>query len=217
LRRLGGGLVLFLALATPAYSWAQEGDPPAAPAAIAQELIAQASAEDLFELVAAEHLVAVRHSRSGLVCRMDPDSRNRIVIFAQAARGEDVACDSTDGRESVTLYATRFSFETDLDEQIAGAENAVRHRFPNAEPYSATIEESADSAAPASRSMQFIVARQDGARMYTRASVALVDGWAIKLRYTVVAPDDETARQGELTSALLWRSVLAEIAASPAS
>jgi hypothetical protein len=115
----------------------------------------------------------------------------------------------------MTLYATRFSFETTLQEQIEGAEAAIRHRFPDAHPYSSAVQEASDSALPPWRTIEFYVTRQDGARMYTRASVALVNGWAIKLRYSVVAPDDAAARQGHSTSEAAWRGALAEIVAPP--
>jgi hypothetical protein len=174
-----------------------------------RELIAAAHAEGVFELLPAEDQIVVRHSRSGLVCRLDPDNGNRLVIFPQAARGEDVACDTTDGRESATLYATRFSFDTSLDEQIDGAETAVRRRFPDAIPFAQSFEIASDTL-PAHRTRQFLVTRQDGARMYTRASVAFVGEWVIKLRYSVLAADDEAARQGEAASNEIWTAALAE-------
>lgn len=178
-------------------------------------LIAEAHAEGVFEALPATQMIAVLHTRSGLVCRLDPGNTNRLVIFTQAARGEDVACDSTDGRATVTLYATRFSFDTTLQEQIDTAETAIRQRYPDARPYSATVAEAADTSAPASRTTQFLVSRSDGARMYTRACVALINGWSIKLRYTVLAPDDAAIQQGQLVSGQVWRAALNEIAATP--
>lgn len=209
-------LICSLALVCAAPAWADPvaPEPAASPAATGQELIAQASAEDLFELLPAERLIVVRHTRSGLVCRMDPGDGNRLVVFPQAARGEDIACDSTDGSESLTLYATRFSFDTTLQEQTEGAEAAIRHRFPDARPYSGA-QEPPDSSLPPWRTIEYLVTRQDGARMYTRASVALVNGWAIKLRYSLVAPDDATVRQGHSISEAAWRGALVEIVAPP--
>ena len=52
--------------------------------------------------------------------------------------------------------------------------------------------------------------------MYTQASVALIDGWAIKLRYTALAPDEEGAQRAEAAANMIWRSVLSEIVARPA-
>jgi hypothetical protein len=164
----------------------------------------------VFEALPSEQRLVVRHSRSGLVCRLALDNRNRLIIFPQAARGEDVACDSTDGAESVTLYATRYSFEVSMQEVMAGTTSAIRQRFPDAREL-APIAEAAD-AAPASRSAHFMVTRaDDGALMYTRVSVAFVGQWAIKLRYSNVAPDAETAQRAEAAAGAIWSAALQEL------
>jgi hypothetical protein len=202
MRRLALALALVLA-ASPAYA-----DPPAS---AAQGLIAEARAEGVFEAVPAERGVVVRHTRSGLVCRLRAGAANRLLIFPQAARGEDVACETRNARESITLYATRYSIEAPLDEQIRGVEAAIRQRFPDAEPVAAAMVISSD-ALPPHRTTQFIV-RPDGVRTYTRASVAQVGQWTIKLRYSITAPDAEAARQGELAANLAFTAALREIAA----
>ena len=195
-------LMFVLTMLATAPAWA-DTQPPAE--SLARQIVEQAEAADLFEIVPNDQNVIVRHTRSGLVCRMDPDATNRIIVFPQAARGEDVACDSTDGHESTTLYATRFSFDTSLQEQIQGAEAAIHHRFPNARPLSGTADDT-----PGSRTVEFMITR-DGAQMYTRASVTLVNGWAIKLRYTEAAPDQAATERARATAAAIWRSVVAEV------
>lgn len=199
-----GILIALAMMAGPAWA-----EPPAASeprtAAIAQGLVDQAEAADLFEILPSDHSVVVRHTRSGLVCRMNPDATNRIIVFPQAARGEDVACDSTDGHESTTLYATRFSFDTTLEEQIQGAEAAIRHRFPSARALASVPDDP-----PTSRTAEFMITR-DGMQMYTRASVTLVNGWAIKLRYTEAAPDQAATDRARATAASIWRAAIAEV------
>lgn len=191
-------------------AWAAPAAAQTAPNALAQQLIAEGDATGVFEALPSERRVVVRHPRSGLVCRLAPDNRNRLIIFPQAARGEDVACDSTDGAESITLYATRFSFETSLDELMAGAAAAIRQRFPDAREL-APIADAAD-AAPASRSAHFAVTRaDDGALMYTRVSIAFVGPWAIKLRYSIVTPDPEAVSRAEAAAAAIWSSALQEL------
>lgn len=200
--------LLFAMAMLAAPAWAEPPparEPRAAPAAIAQELVEQAEAADLFEILPSEQSVVVRHTRSGLVCRMDPSAANRIIVFPQAARGEDVACDSTDGHESTTLYATRFSFDTTLEEQIQGAEAAIRHRFPNARALASGPDDP-----PSSRTAEFMITR-DGAQMYTRASVTLVNGWAIKLRYTEAAPDQGATDRARAAASAIWRAAIAEV------
>jgi hypothetical protein len=204
MRRLLCALALCLAIASPA--WAQGSATPDAAG-----LIAQGNAQGVFEPVASDELIVVRHGRSGLICRLNPANTNRLVIFPQAARGEDVACDSTDGRESITLYATRYSFEASLDELLQGATAAIRHRFPDARELPASIQVSGEGL-PAQLTSQFLVTRpEDGAQLYTRASVAFVGQWAIKLRYSTVAPTAEAAQQGEVTSGLIWSSTLNQL------
>lgn len=190
---------------------AQPSEATASVGALGLELINAGNAEGVFEALPSEQLIVVRHGRSGLTCRLNPENTNRLVIFPQSARGEDVACDSTDGRESVTLYATRFSFEASLDELMQGATAAVHHRFPDARELPASVQ-LANAGLPAQLTRQFLATRpEDGAQLYTRASVAFVGQWAIKLRYSVVAPTAEAARQGEVTSGLIWSSALSEL------
>ena len=88
MRRLFCTLALSL-MASPVFA-----DPPAAnvsPGAVGRELIARANADGVFELAATDaQTIVLRHSRSGLTCRMHAASANRLLIFPQAARGEDV-------------------------------------------------------------------------------------------------------------------------------
>jgi hypothetical protein len=202
-------------LAAPAFADPPEGELQAAPGSIAIGMIESASAEGVFDLVH-DGQVTVRHVRSGLVCHFLRDGAGgRLVVFPQAARGEDVACDSSDGRESVTLYATRFSFPTTLDEQVVGADAAVRRRFPDARALPAPPD-AVGAQMPARRLIQFLVARaSDGAPMYTSASVAIIGEWVIKLRYTVLAPGESAVREGQLMSQAIFAEALGEMADHP--
>jgi hypothetical protein len=210
MRRVLGALALCVWSFASLPAWAQD-EPQASPGSLTLDLIDRSNADGVFEPLPAEHLIVVRHDRSGLVCRLDPESNNRLVIFPQAARGEDVACDTSDGRESVTLYATRFSFQASLDELMQGATAAIRHRYPDAREMPANVQVSRDGL-PAQLTTQFLVTRsEDGAQMYTRASVAFVGEWAIKMRYSMIAPTVEAAQQAEITSGLLWSATLGEL------
>lgn len=191
--------LIFLTIAAPALAQTAPADQQAA-----RDLIAAGQGDGVFEPVFADaDQIVVRHMPSGLVCRLAPGNTNRLVIFPQSARGEDVACDSQDGRQYVTIYATRYPFETNLEEQAAGAENAIRQRFPDAQPFAA-------SSAPANRTVQFIVTR-DGQRTYTSASLAQVGQWVIKLRFSAPAPDDAAAHAAETQANALFNSILAEL------
>lgn len=194
-----------------ALSWIAIAPASAQDQSAARAIIAAAGADGVFEPVGAENVVAVRHARSGLVCRLDPAFTNRIVLYPQAARGEDVSCDSHGaGNVFVTLYATRFGFETTLDEQLAGAADAIRQRYPDARPLPATGDVS-EAGVPA-QSTHFLVTR-NGVQMYTRASVAQIGQWVIKLRYSAPAPDGAAAAAAEQTATALWRATLQEMVA----
>jgi hypothetical protein len=208
-------LVFSMFASAPALADPPADEPNAAPASIGLDMIAEARADGVFELIPTEHLVGVRHARSGLVCRMDPANTNRLIIFPRAARGEDVACESVGARESITFYATRFPVATNLQEQMTVAAAAIRHRYPDAQACASIADEAASAGLPAYRSVAFMVAGADGARMYTRATIALLNGWAFKLRYTVLAPDDAAVQRAERSANLIWRAALTEIA-SPA-
>lgn len=204
--------LIALSMLVAAPAWAQEAEPQATPGS---ELIAAASAEGVFELLPGEGIVTLRHMRSGLVCRMALGAANRLLIFPQAARGEDVACDSHDGRVGVTLYATRFSFETSLAEQIEGASAAVRTRFPGARALPTPVRASAEPGMPERASARFIVTNAEGAPTYSRIDVALVRGWAIKLRYSAIGDDEAAIQAADNAADAAWRQVMGDVLNSP--
>lgn len=214
MRRLLCALVIAIA-ATPAFADPPEGEPTAAPASIAIGMLERADAIGVFDIVH-NGQVSVRHLGSGLRCHFMRDGAGgRVMLFSGLPRGDDVACDMTDGRESITLYATRLPFPSTLEELLGGADAAIRSRFPNTQPYPATQGMAMDAITPPIRTSQFLVWRADGVRMYTRVSIAQVGAWVIKQRYTVLASDDEAARQGEQASAMIFAGALGEIIAPP--
>lgn len=207
-------LVCALAFAFAAPAWAQTGaEPTAAPGSIAYGMIENAEANGVFELVHDGH-VTVRHVGSGLVCHFLRDGAGgRLVLYPGLPRGDNVSCDSHDGRVYVTLYATRFPFRTTLDEQVEGAETVIRQRFPDAQPLPLSAEFRSDQVPPR-RTVQFIVTR-DGERTYTSASVAQVGDWIIKLRYSARAPDARAALEAEAVSTRIFDGALAEMVPPP--
>ena len=206
-------IICALALFAAAPAAAQEEDAPRpAPGALAAELIAQSSANGVFEALPADQIMVVRHRRSGLVCRLDPARANRLLLFPESPRGDDVACDSEGGGEAVRLYATRFPFQTTVEQQLRGAVSVVERLHPDLRAYAPTIAATAD-AAPSHATAQFYFNAEDGARLYSRVSVAMIGDWVIKLRFTALAPDAAAARRAEMTSAMLWTTTLSELTA----
>ncbi|MGD9817012.1 MAG: hypothetical protein AB7Q23_17575 [Hyphomonadaceae bacterium] len=213
MRRILCALAL-MALAPAA--WAQdETEPTAAPGSIAEGMIEGADAQGVFEIVHNGH-VSVRHVGSGMRCDFLRDgSDGRLVLFPGLPRGDNVACDSHQGSAIVTFYATRFPFETTLDEQLRAAEAAIRQVSPDAAAYQGPEQEIASDTLPPHGSAQFIVTR-NGQRLYTRAAIALVGAWTIKLRYTAPAADDAAAAAAAETSWRMFVAKLDEMTAPPA-
>lgn len=211
MRRIILALALGLCASGVAFADPPTPEPQASPGAIASGLIGDADAEGVFEIVPTEHLVAVRHIRSGLTCRMDPNNGNRLVIFPQAARGEDVACESSsDNHTTIKLYATRFSFRTNIADQVSGSVAAIQQRYPDARPFQIALRASSDGLPP-SQTTHFLIT-EGGVQEYTRVSVAMIRGWVFKLRYTAPAANDAAAQRAALTADRIWAQTLDEIA-----
>jgi len=201
--------MLAIALAA-APALAQEAEPTAASGSLGLELIAAARGEGVFEVEASQpHTIVIRHPSSGLVCRMGAEDANRLVIFPQAARGEDVACETEHDGVSVRLFATRYSFDTTIDEQIRGASAVIERLHPGAQPFRVT-QPVADQGLPPHRTIAYLVQR-NGAQSFTSASVAKIGDWVFKLRYTAPAGDAEAARAAAAAAERTFAEALNQI------
>lgn len=202
--------VLAIACATPAWAQGTEEEPTAAPGSIGYGMIEQAEADGVFELVH-DGQVTLRHVGSGLICHFARNGDGgRLILYPNLPRGDDVACEWRDGNEFTVLYATRYPFNSTLEEQIAGAEAAIRRHYSDATPYPGVVESGTDDGLPLRRSTRLIFTRE-GERYFTRASVARVGSWIIKLRYNVRAPDDAAAARADQAADLIINGALQEI------
>ncbi|MEQ1818956.1 MAG: hypothetical protein ABL871_10125 [Terricaulis sp.] len=216
-------LTLALALsAAPASAQGAEEEPQAAPGSIAIGMIEQADADGIFDLVH-DGGVTVRHTRSGLTCHfLRNGDGGRLIVFTPQVdpahpteapaipRGDDVACEMVEGSAHVRYFATRYPFGSTLDEQISGVEAAIRRRNADAVRYPGETTRNTDDGLPLRRTTRFII-MQDGTRTYTRASVARIGDWILKLRYSAPAPDDAAAAQADAAADLLFDGALDEI------
>ncbi len=200
-----------------ALAGAALADPPeeelhAAPGSIAYGMIENADAEGVFELVH-DGQVTLRHVGSGLICYFLRDgSGGRLLLFAGLPRGDDVACDSANGTESVTLYATRHGAPTTVDAQMDNARAELVQRFPNAQPF-AVAPLAPEPGAPKQSVERFLIAR-DGDRLFSSISLGIIGDWTIMLRYSLIAPDDAALERAELVSSALFREALDQVAHS---
>ena len=221
MRRLLLSLAFALS-AAPAFAQGTEAEPQAAPGSIAIGMIEQVGGDGIFDLVD-DGGVTVRHTRSGLTCHfLRNGDGGRLLIFAPQvdparpteppaiARGDDVACEMVEGGAHVRYFATRYPFGSTLEEQITGVEAAIRRRSPDAVRYPGEATRNTDDGLPLRRTIRFIIT-QDGARTYTRASVARIGDWILKLRYSAPAPTDAAAAQADGAADLLFDGALSEI------
>lgn len=212
----------FALIAAPAWAQGTEANPQAAPGSIAIGLIEHADAEGIFELVH-DGQVTIRHTRSGMICHFLRDgSGARLIVFAPPAtttpvsaeptipRGDDVACDTNEGGVQIRMFATRYPFGSTLEEQITGVEAAIRRRDPRAQRFDGETVRNTEDGLPIRRSTRFIVTH-DGVRTFTRASVARIGDWILKLRYSAPAADDAAATQADHAADLIFDGALGEI------
>ncbi|MGE0046316.1 MAG: hypothetical protein AB7T08_11205, partial [Hyphomonadaceae bacterium] len=187
---------LLLAFASPVWAGppegeaaaAQEEELTAAPDSIDYGMIENAGADGVFESIP-DGQVSVRHVGSGMVCRFEREG-GRLILFPGLPRGEDVGCDHSGAGQFVTFYATRYPGGSTLESELASAVAAMQARYRQMEPRTLEVNVApAGAVLPASRHARFLVTGPDGARMYTRVSVAIVRGWSIKMRFSALAPD----------------------------
>ena len=189
-----GRLTFIAALLTAPLALAQEATLPSeratpeqveAARAEADRIIAAAGAGDLFANITGNSFPTVRHRTSGLIChfRGSPEV-DRILIFPNSPRGDDVGCTTRDANIWVetTYYATRYTpMPTEaaiLDDAMA----AIRNRFPSARPFEGELSSaSTDGVTPVSAAL---VVETNMGTLFTMATVEHQDGWSFKARTT---------------------------------
>ncbi len=158
----------------------------------AAAIIERANAQAWFDPETDGVHVIARHRASGLVCDFEPDAPATITIFPTAtygaAPGEDVACNSGDGGGVRTLYATRYPDQRTLDVALARVLEELFQAYPDAQSFERRegLSDDNDEPLPESRTAHFILPAYRGVegRAYSRASVAVIAGWVILMRYT---------------------------------
>ncbi|NEX93142.1 hypothetical protein [Caulobacter sp. 17J65-9] len=153
-------------------------------------LIRKANAETLFVNEPQGLLLGARHTKSGLLCTFAPGDRtNRIQVYAPAepreARGDEVGCVSEVNGVFQSLQAARGA-DGGLDDAFRRAVDSVKLATPFARTYEGDHAQNAEvdldgRPLPLAdhRTGRFVV-ELDGRKLYTRVSVAVVDGWRIK-------------------------------------
>lgn len=151
----------------------------------ADRLISAAEAGDLFVNMTGNATPTVRHRASGLIChfRGSPET-DRILIFPNSPRGDDVGCTTRDSSVWVetTYYATRYT-PMPTEEAILGeAMAAIRNRFPGARPFEGELSTAeVEGVTPISDGL---VVDTNLGTLFTMAAVEHQDGWSFKARAT---------------------------------
>ncbi|EJL37890.1 hypothetical protein PMI01_00428 [Caulobacter sp. AP07] len=145
-------------------------------------LLAKAGAAAFFDNLSDskdETGVILQHKGSGLYCIFNPGRTDSEVVLFKPD-GTDVGCNSVTFADSRTVYATRSS--QTLNQALEQSVAALKIKHPKAKPYRGKTSNlvammTATGKIPPSRTERFI----DGGT-YESVSVAVVDGWEIKLR-----------------------------------
>lgn len=189
------GRLLFLAALLIAAPVAAQEPPPSPPQATSEQvtaaraeadrIIAAAEAGDLFVNMTGNAFPTVRHKASGLIChfRGAPEV-NRILIFPNSPRGDDVGCTTRDPSVWVetTYYATRYSPMPTEQAILDDAMAAIRNRFPSARPFEGELS-SATTPTVTPISGALVVESTIGT-LFTMATVEHLDSWSFKARAT---------------------------------
>jgi len=210
MRALLAGLILAVA------AGAASAQDRAANLEAARALIERAQLSDVFAPFE-DDAIAARHAASGLVCRFYPDdTRRELLVFNELPRGEDVGCVRDREGRAITFYATRYAPAISPEQSLAIAVEAIRQRFPDAQPVPATLSVSSEALPPMHVAHFLITVR--GERWLTTAIVAQVGDWIYKLRFSARALDADELRAAELeANVLMAGALLPEAPPSPRS
>jgi len=182
--------VTALMVATPLAAQEARPAPPratqeqvAVAKAEADRLIAAAGAGDVFVNITGNAIPTVRHPASGLIChfRGSPET-DRILIFPNSTRGDDVGCATRDPSVWVetTWYATRYTPMPSEEAILSDAMAAIRNRFPSAQPFEGEISSAEiEGVTPISDGL---VVETNMGTLFTMATVEHQDGWSFKAR-----------------------------------
>ena len=211
-------LLASAALSTSAFAQAPAPEPTTEQIeARAALIVANAGAGEFFVAESHAPAVALRHARSGMLCRFGYAGNGSITIVPSSSlgipQGDDVACNQDTNLGSVTLYATRYPQNLSAEEVLQGAAAAVRMRFRNARELDPSALESLappnGAPPPASRTATFMI-EDSGRILFTRISVFAANGWLYKLRFTADTP------RANVLADLIWNNLLTDLPAHAA-
>jgi hypothetical protein len=193
-------------------------EPPVPPEVIihsrgyAQVLIRDAKAEDLFENRTVSKDPTIRHIRSGLECVFYRRPLESVQVFQTSVpRGDDVGCHSQWEGFTVSIFVTRFPKPMTVDEAYKYYADEVVRAYPVRKPYTGqTVEfkRKDGSPVPIPYKTGRVIITTRGQDLFSRLSVAVVNGWTIEVRVTGPLGD---ALKGDLYGALVMVKALDDV------
>lgn len=206
-------LAAFAALFTP-VSPAVPAPGVAVLSAEADAVIRKASAQGHFINDTRKDFPAVRHTASGLRCLFQPGrSDNAIVWIGPTAGKGGVACRSRPVGLSQTLEAIQLAPGETLDSVFQKSVVNITSQQPEARAYagggiSVRVAPSSGLAPAEPKTAGYLVSR-DGQEVFSRVSVALVNGWIIRQQFEAPAAH---ADQAELLAGVVMSTTLIDLA-----
>lgn len=187
----------------------------------ADRLIADAHAEGVFENVTKGDTPEVRHRLSGFVCGFEPGQPdNAIRILPRQPRGTDVACDTREVFGIMSFFVTLMPPGATVQDAFKLCLVDIVHSHPGvalAKGNFPTINAKPGPGAPPPppRLTARLTYTDAGRKVFSRVSVAMVNGWMIEQRLT--APmDDKVVAADMLGEMLITLSVNRMAADAPA-
>ena len=218
--RIPAGVILLATALAAAPALAQVAA-PSVPRGVAKAegdaLLGQAGAADLFDNITSDSAqdIKLKHKASGLICEFNPGvASNRVVVFDDAQRGDDIACATGGSAGERTLFAARTPGRT-LADAFAHDLAEVKKSHPGAVDYA--LPEGTDRPIlqmldippmPPSRTARFIVDHQ-----FTSVSSAVVKDWSLEFRFT--CPEERQDVAAGALQPTLWVTILAQISGAP--
>lgn len=180
----------------------------------ADAVIRKASAQAHFVNDTRKDFPAVRHTASGLRCLFQPGRADNVIVWIGSnAGGGGVGCSSRPVGFRQTLEAIQLAPGDTLDSVFEKSVLNITSQQPDARayegsPFSVRVAPSAGSAPAEPRTAGYFVTRE-GQEVFSRVSVAVVDGWIIRQQFEAPA---SRADEAELLAGVVMSTTLIDLA-----
>ena len=186
----------------------------AALTAEADAVIRKASAQAHFVNDTRKDFPAVRHTASGLRCLFQPGRTDNAIVWIGSGRGKGgMGCASRPVGLRQTLEAVQLTPGDTLESVFATSVLNITTQQPDARPYAGggmtvRVAPPAGLALAEPKTAGYLVTRE-GQEVFSRVSVAIVDGWIIRQQFEAPAA---RAEEAELLAGVVMSTTLIDLA-----